>query len=102
MNNSNQQKTLFINASQPQHTPAGMVLCKMYYGSFLESTLNRDQFSGFPHNGGEHTLRLRLSPPDLKAFLDLVLDHFKGSEGARNFVQSVQDKARMNYPRMQF
>jgi hypothetical protein len=72
----------------------------MYYGSFLESLLTREQRSGYPHNGGEHTLDLKLSLEDLKAFLDLVLENFRNHEGAVPFVESVKERFAKTYPRL--
>ncbi len=89
-----------ITASQPQHTPAGSLLGRMYYGSFLDATLSRDQRSGYPHNGGEHTLNLSLSLEDLKAFLDLVLETFRGHEGALPFVASIKERFCLANPRL--
>lgn len=89
-----------VTATQPQHTPAGRLLSRMYYGSFLDATLTRDQRSGYPHNGGEHTLNLKLSLEDLKAFLDLVLETFRGHEGALPFVNSIKERFFQAHPRL--
>ena len=82
---------LVVDASQPLHTPAGLLLGKMYYGTFLEKTLKNEEYSGFPNNGPEHTLRLHLRQDDLKCFLSLVSETFK-SPAAEEFVQSVMRK----------
>ena len=81
---------LAINASQPQHTPAGSVLGHMYYRGFLEKVLSRDEYSGYPHNGGMHSLTLYLSKEDAHAFLDLAKTHFaRYPEEVEAFVASV-------------
>lgn len=83
---------LNLKCSQPQHTEAGRLLGRMYYGHFLEKSLARDEYSGYPHNGGEHSLYLHLnSAEDYEAFLGLVKDHFGTHPGVSEFVQSVQD-----------
>lgn len=88
-----------VNASQPEHTPAGNLLCRMYYGPFLDKALSREERSGYPHNGGEHTLHLRLAPKDLKSFLDLVLETFSQHPGAVEFVNAVKANFANKYPR---
>lgn len=87
-----------VRASQAQHTPEGHLLGRMFYGHFLDAVTVSSQRSGYPHNGGEHTLSLSMTLPDLKAFLDLVLETFKGHEGAVPFVESVKARFRQAYP----
>ncbi|WP_186214576.1 hypothetical protein [Burkholderia gladioli] len=89
-----------VNASHPQDTPAGRILYRMYYGDFLAQALVRNEYSGFPHNGGEHTLRLRMAPPDLKAFLELVEERFAPHPGAAEFCESVRKRFEHKYPRL--
>ena len=69
-------KKMNLDLSQPQYVPAGRILYKMYYSGFLEKTLDRAERSGFPHNGGQHTLRLHMPEADILAFLDLVKETF--------------------------
>ena len=92
--------TFHVTASQPQHTPAGALLGRMYYGRFLDDVLEREQRSGYPRNGGEHTLSLKLSLADLKAFLDLVLESFNQHEGAMPFVMSVKERFAKAHPHL--
>lgn len=89
------KSVLRIDASQPLHAPAGLLLGKMYYGSFLQNSLKEDEYSGYPNNGPEHTLRLHLTLGDLKSFLDLVIETFK-SPAAEEFVQSVMRSMALN------
>lgn len=81
-----------VTASQRQHTPAGDLLGRMYYSGFLDKALSRNDYSGYPHNGGEHTLHLHLRPADLDAFLALVQEHYPRHEGTQPFVTSVREK----------
>ena len=67
-----------VTASQPQHTDGGYLLYRMYYGSFLDCVLKRGEHSGYPHNGGEHSLTLHLSVPNLVAFIQTVDLFFHG------------------------
>jgi hypothetical protein len=90
-----------VDASQPQHVPAGKLLGKMYYGSFLESVLSRDEYYGYPHNGGTHSLTLVLTPKDLRSFLSLVQEHFVSHPGVADFVATVKAKFAQKYPSLQ-
>ena len=90
-----------VSASQPQHVPAGNILRKMYYGGFLEKVLSREEYSGYPHKGGEHSLQLKMEPRDLSAFFDLVLERFGTQEGSAEFVASVKARIFSKYPSLQ-
>lgn len=83
---------IHIKASQRQHTPAGDLLGRLYYGGFLSAVLAREDYSGYPHNGGEHTLYLDMPPADIEAFLELVQERFPAHEGTQPFVASVREK----------
>jgi len=89
---------LYVKASQPQHTPAGRLLGKMYYGGFLDKVLQREEYNGYPHNGGEHSLSLKLEPTDLFSFLALVGESFPNHEGTSEFIASVKDSFAKRYP----
>lgn len=53
-----------LNLSQREHTDAGALLRQMYYNkTALLDSLSRNECSGFPNNGGEHTLSLNMTPP---------------------------------------
>jgi hypothetical protein len=95
-----ENQVLFVTATQPQHTPAGKLVGKMYYGAFLESVLLRTEYSGYPHNGGEHSLTLQLPLAGLKSFLDLVKSSFASHPGAADFVASVTAQFQKKYPRL--
>lgn len=79
---------LLVDASQPIHSPAGLLVGKMYYRGFLDKVLAPNEFSGYPHNGPEHTLRLKLCNKDISAFLALVKETFN-CQAAEDFAQSV-------------
>ncbi len=86
-------KLMSIKASQPQHTDAGNLVGKLYYRGTLDKLLTRTEYSGYPHNGGEHTLHLRLSAVDLDAFLDAVGETYAGHPGVPGFIQSCRASA---------
>lgn len=86
-------RTLRIQASQPQHTEAGRLLGKLYYGGFLERTLQHGVESfGYPHNGGEHTLSLRLPAEDAQAWLTLLEESYAGHPGLADFTAKVRSQ----------
>lgn len=87
-----------IDVSQPQHTPAGLLLGKMYYGGFLEAVLSRSEYSGYPHNGGVHSLYLCMKPDDLNAFIECVQTAFPGREGVSPFIDSIRTEVSKRYP----
>ncbi len=89
---------LNIVASQPQHTDAGKLVGALYYGGVLSKLLDREDYAGYPHNGGEHTLRLYLTPPDLKAFLDLVAERFAAHPGLTGFLAKCKESVAKRYP----
>lgn len=92
---------VFIEASQPQHVPAGNLLGKMYYSGFLRSVLVRDEYMGYPHNGGEHSLMLKIAPKDLQSFFALIREAFPSHEGVSEFIESVTANFKKKYPTMQ-
>lgn len=87
-----------VDVSQPEHTAAGLLLCKMYYGTVLDDLLAKHEFSGFPHNGGEHTLRLHLSAEDFDAFLGTIAERYPHHPGLVSFIQSSISNAIKNHP----
>ena len=91
----------FIEASQPQHVPAGNLLGKMYYSGFLRSVLERDEYMGYPHNGGQHSLMLKLKPADLPSFFALIREAFPSHEGVTEFIESVTANFKKKYPALQ-
>lgn len=91
-------QVLHIIASQPQHTPAGNLLGRMYYRGFLTTLLSREQYSGYPHNGGEHSLTLSLSKEDLTAFVDTVREKYAGDEGLPAFLATIETNLKKRYP----
>jgi hypothetical protein len=87
-----------VCATQPQHVPAGRLLGKMYYGRFLDCALKRDEYTGYPHNGGEHTINLYMTPEDLSSFLSLVKETFARHDGVDDFINAVRERFAKKYP----
>ncbi len=57
--------------SCPQHTPEGEFLGYLYRANVLD-VFSRDERSGYPHNGGQHSLTLWVRPDDFRAFIELL------------------------------
>ncbi len=86
-------RRVHLDLSQPQHTDAGNLLHKMYYcRPRLLDSLSRDERSGYPHNGGMHTLSLHMSVDDLLAFRALVQQDFATHEGLAAFLADFDSK----------
>lgn len=92
--------TRWFNLSQPQHTEAGRLLSRFYYGS--DGCLLREMAttSGFPHNGGEHTLNVKATPAELVAWLELLKMTFPGHQrGFDELVKSSFTRAKLEVPK---
>lgn len=61
-----------MDLSAPQTSPLGGLLWKLFYKTQVLELLDRDQTSGYPHNGGVHSLRFRGPCGDAVAFLELI------------------------------
>lgn len=86
-----------IDLSQSQYTPAGKFLSHLYYQTAIIDLIDRDDRSGFPHNGGEHTLRIHgVREEDIVAFLAVIKESYpegnKRHEGAVAFLASAQTR----------
>lgn len=64
---------IILDLSASQASPMGRVLHACHYGSGQLAQLTKCDLysSGYPHNGGEHTLRLKGSRQDLIAWMEL-------------------------------
>lgn len=98
-----EQPRLYIEATQPQHTPGGSFLGKLYgrFSRFLDDTLDHEEHSGYPYNGGRHTLQLYMTPADCGAWLKLIEETYPGVYGQAEFVSSVRETFATRYPKYQ-
>jgi hypothetical protein len=85
-----------IKASQCEQTPAGDFLCFLYYRTGAIDLLKREERSGFPHDGGQHTLIFHIGPEfridDVEAFLDVVEEQYHCHPGCSDFVTQARAK----------
>ena len=65
--------TVTIDLSSPQESGLGIIIGEMYYNTQISELLG-DMRSGYPHNGGSHTLRLRGNYEDVIAGIELIRD----------------------------
>jgi hypothetical protein len=87
-------KKIHLKLSQPQHTDAGNLLGRMYYGHFIDSTTTREERSGYPHNGGEHTLYMDMTADDFEAWAQLIEYQFPKHPGTPVFCGQIREKIR--------
>lgn len=87
--------TIRLNLSQPQHTDAGYFLGWLYY-SAPESWLgiSKNNRSGYPHNGGMHTLYIHAQLSDVECFLawlkELEPRSHLASKGKELFIENAR------------
>lgn len=81
-----------VDASCGETTVEGRFLGNLYYRSKVFDVLTPSEYSGFPNNGGEHTLILHLNEADLMAFLVLIEECYGHVPGCREFVRRVINK----------
>jgi hypothetical protein len=64
-----------VTLSSGQETPVGKVLYHFFYSNraLCEMAPN---LSGYPHNGGEHTLRISGEPGECSAFIELMIEAY--------------------------
>lgn len=86
-------KKICLDISQPEHTNAGALLWALFYKkTALLDSLTFLEASGFPNNGGMHTLRLNMPQADLASFRELVCHEFKGHYGLSDFLLGFDAK----------
>lgn len=66
-------KEVSVDISSPERSGMGLIIGKMYYSTRL-SDLFGSLSSGYPHNGGEHTLYFKGPYQDVIAALELIRD----------------------------
>ncbi len=84
-----------LKMSSPQETALGKALFKLYYmtGKDLLSLIDH---VGYPHNGGEHTLRITGSLEDVKAWVGLFQEKYGGFVGLAAAVYRLESRGCRN------
>ena len=68
------KKVVSIDLTSPQESGLGIIIGKMYYNTQISELLG-DMCSGYPHNGGSHTLRLCGNYEDVIVGIELIRDN---------------------------
>lgn len=84
---------IHVNATQAQHTDAGMLLGKLYYSGFFHKVLSPEEHSGYPHNGGQHTLTLKMPKEDLLALGALIRERHGRHPGMETLVAAIEGQS---------
>lgn len=71
------KKEEYVDYSASEACRWGRGLYYVYYKTRLNELWDRDQRSGYPHNGGEHTLSVTASIEDHLAWMDIVEETLK-------------------------
>ena len=88
----------YIKLSAPQESEQGRIVADMYYGN--QNLLNLvTKRSGYPHNGGEHSLVVgEWKPSDLVAWLDLVIECYSvRMPDCVHTIQAIREKAAQEF-----
>ena len=61
-----------VRLSAGEQTPLGKIIGRVYYDSNVLKGLNYSERSGYPHNGGSHTLELHCKPLDAIEMIEMI------------------------------
>jgi hypothetical protein len=80
-----------LKMSSPQETPLGKALFKLYYMTGKD-LLDMIDHVGYPHNGGEHTLRLTGPLEEIKAWVGLFQEMYGSFPGLASAVHRLESR----------
>lgn len=71
-------KNISVNFSAPQSSPLGKAIGDLYYKTNLLGLLDRSKVvrTGFPHNGGMHSLSITGDPQEIIDFIGVLKETF--------------------------
>lgn len=82
-----------LNLSSGLHTPEGTMLFQIYYsGRGNELLAIAPSSSGFPHNGGEHTLRITGKPCDVFAWFELLAELYAKVAAVQPWFNDIKEE----------
>lgn len=91
-NNPKRKVKIRINMSAGQDTPFGKILAALYYGSGWELLERAPGRSGYPHNGGSHTLYLNGAVESILKFFDELQATYPDAKSALdNLREQIKD-----------
>jgi hypothetical protein len=75
---------VIMDLTAGERTPLGTIVSHLFYKTDITDLLNRDDYSGYPHNGGSHTFRFNGTWQEDLVLLELlsedVLNKYKDPE----------------------
>lgn len=63
---------IHVRLSAGEQTPLGKIIGRVYYNSSVLEGLTFDERSGYPNNGGQHTLNLHCKPLDAIEMIEMI------------------------------
>lgn len=89
---------IYVNLSYNEQSTLGNALYHFWYSNGPLRDLAPGK-SGYPHNGGEHTLSIRGSKGDCLAFLELMRDTYpKAAQDLSLLIQAIEaGKSRVRF-----
>ena len=63
---------VFVRLTAGESTPLGKLVGRVYYDSNVLEGLSFAERSGYPHNGGQHTLELHCKPLDAIEMIEMI------------------------------
>jgi hypothetical protein len=82
-------REISVNLTDCQQSPLGRIIGNLYYQKDAIVDL-APNCTGYPHNGGQHTMNVRGSKGDVTAFLELVRDAYKGYSHMKEGVSEIE------------
>lgn len=61
-----------VRLSAGEQTPLGKIIGGVYYNTNVLDSLNYNERSGYPHNGGQHALELHCKPLDAIEMIEMI------------------------------
>ena len=94
MNEKSMEEKVHIDVSCSQDLPEGRTI-RRFYRLVKDCLLVRGEFSGYPYDGGRHSLFLHMAPCDILAMTDLLKEYpsrfgIVWAKDAEKFVIHVQ------------
>jgi hypothetical protein len=82
-----------VRLSAPEHSALGQIIGQVYYNTRILDLLRSTERTGYPHNGGQHTLELHCAPLDAIEMIEMIketaLEHFKLNEEQRRVASQL-------------
>lgn len=82
---------MILDLSANQYCVMGLILNKLFYYSHILELFERKQYTGSPHNGGEHSFRLTASPEECIAFLELIQTEISDEPVIQDLIQQIKE-----------